>query len=71
MLLDRQTEGLTLLTADEVAARFRTSRWGVLNLRRVGKLQGVLIGRRLRFDPRDVDDCLERIRANRPGVGKA
>ena len=49
-----------LMSAKEVAERIRVKPSTVANLRRNGKLQGVLIGKAFMFDPADVLAFIER-----------
>lgn len=53
------------MTADEVADVLRApSSKTVARLRQTGKLRAVRIGRGYRFDRRDVEDLVERLRAD-------
>jgi excisionase family DNA binding protein len=50
-----------LLTIDEVAERFRCTKWGVYAMARDGRLAAVrLTGRRLLFTERAVEEAIRR-----------
>jgi excisionase family DNA binding protein len=59
-LRDLQPEPRTLLTGREVAARLSVSIEAVRSWTRSGRLRVVKLGKAARFDPRDIEQIIER-----------
>jgi excisionase family DNA binding protein len=62
--------GRPLVTSREVAAHLHISLWKLRKFATEGKLRVVAIGRGYLFDPRDIDDFIERSKVFLPQRSK-
>ncbi len=61
----------SVLTADEVAALLRISRWQVYEMRKTGRLPALSLGRSVRFARRHVLELLGEVDAATPSPPEA